>query len=60
VAAPPSPYIDAGMNKIMIANYGELVLSGDWGDAAGGGRGVVSQTYDIIRERNGIAAVRPA
>jgi phthiodiolone/phenolphthiodiolone dimycocerosates ketoreductase len=60
VADQLQPYIDAGMNKIMIANYGELVLSGDWGDAAGGGRGVVSQTYDIIRERNGIAAVGPA
>jgi phthiodiolone/phenolphthiodiolone dimycocerosates ketoreductase len=54
VADQIQPYIDAGMNKILIANYGELVLSGDWGDALAGQR-VVSETYDIIRRRNGMA-----
>ena len=51
VADQLQPYIDAGMNKILIANYGELVLSGDWGDALAGQR-VVAETYDIIRRRN--------
>ena len=53
VAKQIQPYIDAGMNKIMIANYGELVKSGDWGDALAG-QSVVSQTYDIIRKKNGM------
>ena len=59
VADQLQPYIDAGMNKIMIANYGELVLSGDWGDALSGG-GVVSQTYEIIRKRNGMPTLGAA
>ena len=40
-------------NKILIANYGELVLSGDWGDAMAGQK-VVAETYDLIRKRNGM------
>ena len=59
VADQLQPYIDAGMNKIMIANYAELVLSGGWGDAMGGA-GVVSQTYDIIRRRNGMPTMTGA
>jgi phthiodiolone/phenolphthiodiolone dimycocerosates ketoreductase len=53
VADQLQPYIDAGVNKILIANYAELVLTGGWGDATSG-NGVISQTYDIIRKRNGM------
>jgi len=54
VADQLQPYIDAGMNKIMIANYAELVLSGDWGDSMAG-QNVVTQTMNIIRKRNGMS-----
>ncbi len=60
VADQLQPYIDAGMNKILVANYAELVLSGGWGDATGGGNGVVAQTYDIIRKRNGMPTLAAA
>jgi phthiodiolone/phenolphthiodiolone dimycocerosates ketoreductase len=53
VANQLQPYIDAGLNMLLVGNYAELVLSGDWGDALAG-ESVVTQTYDIIRGRNGI------
>jgi len=46
------PYIDAGLNMLLVGNYAELVLSGDWGDAMAG-QNVVAEAYDIIRDRNG-------
>jgi phthiodiolone/phenolphthiodiolone dimycocerosates ketoreductase len=51
VADQLQPYIDAGLNMLLVGNYGELVLSGDWGDALAG-QSVVSDCYDIIRARN--------
>jgi len=54
VADQLQPYIDAGLNMLLVGNYAELVLSGDWGDALAG-QNVVADTYDLIRERNGIA-----
>jgi hypothetical protein len=27
------PYVDEGMTHVLIANYGELVTTGDFGDA---------------------------
>ena len=53
VADQLQPYIDARFNMILVGNYAELVLSGDWGDSMAG-RSVVTETYDIIRRRNGI------
>jgi phthiodiolone/phenolphthiodiolone dimycocerosates ketoreductase len=53
VANQLQPYIEAGLNMILVGNYGELVLSGDWGDALAG-QSVVTQTYDLIRQRNGL------
>jgi phthiodiolone/phenolphthiodiolone dimycocerosates ketoreductase len=51
VADQLQPYIDAGLNMLLVGNYAELVLSGDWGDALAG-QSVVSDCYDIIRTRN--------
>jgi phthiodiolone/phenolphthiodiolone dimycocerosates ketoreductase len=53
VADQLQPYIDAGLNMILVGNYAELVQSGDWGDAMAG-QSVVTQTYDVIRKRNGM------
>ncbi len=53
VADQIQPYIEAGFNMILVGNYAELVLSGDWGDAMAG-RSVVTEMYDIIRKRNGM------
>jgi phthiodiolone/phenolphthiodiolone dimycocerosates ketoreductase len=53
VADQLQPYIDAGLNMLLVGNYAELVLSGDWGDALAG-QNVVADTYDLIRRRNGI------
>lgn len=54
VADQLQPYIDAGLNMLLVGNYAELVLSGDWGDALAG-QSVVSDCYDVIRARNGQA-----
>lgn len=53
VADQLQPYIDAGLDMLLVGNYAELVLSGDWGDALAG-ENLVADMYDLIRERNGI------
>ena len=50
------PYIEAGATMVLVANYADLVATGDWGDALEGTTSCL-RTYDILRELNGQPAV---
>ena len=51
VADQLQPYVDGGATHVMLNNYAELVLSGDFGDSTGGGRTML-ELIDIMRQRN--------
>jgi len=51
VAHQLQPYIEAGATHVLTLNYADLVLTGDFGDATGGG-GAMLELVDIMRSRN--------
>ena len=53
VATMIKPYVDEGMTHVLIANYGELVTTGDFGDAVANA-GLVSRAFDALRSELGM------
>lgn len=51
VADQLQPYIEAGATHVLALNYADLVLTGDFGDATGGG-GAMLELIDVMRQRN--------
>jgi phthiodiolone/phenolphthiodiolone dimycocerosates ketoreductase len=51
VADQLQPYIEAGATHVLTLNYADLVLTGDFGDATGGGHAMLD-LVDIMRKRN--------
>lgn len=52
------PYIDAGLNMVVIGNYAQVATTGDFGDAAGG-EDVVLRTVRLLRKKYHSVAATP-
>jgi phthiodiolone/phenolphthiodiolone dimycocerosates ketoreductase len=50
VADQLQPYIEAGASHVLVLNYADLLLTGDFGDSTGGS--ATLETVDIMRKRN--------
>lgn len=49
------PYVEAGCNYLGVGNYGDMLLTGDWGDV-GAGVDLVGATVSRVRARIGAGA----
>jgi hypothetical protein len=45
-----APYIEAGMTHVLVANYGETITTGDFGDIVANVT-LLQRTFDAIRNR---------
>lgn len=57
VAKMIKPYVHEGMTHVLIGNYGQMVTTGDFGDAVANA-GLVERTFECLRQELGLAQAR--